>query len=1098
MNNSKLFDSYSINLNIEDTNASQSFFSFFSSKKEILSICPYQNNLLILMNDYSIINYDINTKSKKLEIKELEKYNPIEITILYYQIPIFEKDYLLVLCENNILLLNITSFIIENNTSLKDKPISMELFILNNTYFLSVMFKYKIILYIIDKNKNKNSKNPLNLKVFQEIQAENDEKIISEKLFIYKNLIGYQTDTKIIFCTFKTNKNSNMQILSFDKKVNFQRQTPNMDELNTLRKNLDSLYKKYNIDKFKNIDLYKNISIEYTPMNDYFIFSIYNRLFIIKCFYDVNNECIEETELNNNKEQKKFKILDKITKPNIILLNKIIDPYLCLIYDEKIYIFLISDYNKCIYTANIDPSFDLLFYKPISLLKNLHLLDYENDVINYNDELLLKEIFRNKKDDATLNSRPVIYIFYNKDTTLKYFSFGKLLLHLDTLKKIKTIYSSKLLSILDYNRNNSSNNIQYYNKELEKRNRKFIVYKVIDLFYDEINNNNYENGLNIYIDNNMNIIFILILIKNIIISKHLNNLLILYLYEYIYKISFDYEKLNLNIDINKDEEDNNKDNYISIFIKYFFNTLMLKRNEIKNNFTPKELKLISFEILLEELNIKKLENKININIECYKQNIDIIKLMEKKKEDMIIFILLENILFILNYYSYKINKDNKFLSNLYGLIKMSVNILDPYIIELLKEINLNSLVLLYYYSKGDYDQCFSCIISFYDSSPSDEKSENMQYDYLFDDKLSNKSKDNKLKIIDTDEDKNKSYWFKTYIYFISKIFSKLSEKDFCERIKWALKNNSLDTIDLLIYFKIINDQKVNYSFIDLLKPYGLDPIIYYFGKFTSLQGGKTESNEIINLYSIKIKLLSQENESKEKEGKFTQEIEETRNKLCQFLIVNKNYDVNKAYDRIINDISFCEKEIGILLIKLNDYETGINKIMNINNNENYLIELLFLIVEELPCFELVNIIITKLKNIKFINHTIEQIILQILNKINNKTDILIKILNSNLLDDYNNEEISNFFIENIFLLEKQILYNKIEESLIGSQILDNKNILYDKQSESVLINYKTKCNKCNRCIYEKPLFESDDENGENYGVKRFDGKIYHLECFNNL
>ena len=100
---------------------------------------------------------------------------------------------------------------------------------------------------------------------------------------------------------------------------------------------------------------------------------------------------------------------------------------------------------------------------------------------------------------------------------------------------------------------------------------------------------------------------------------------------------------------------------------------------------------------------------------------------------------------------------------------MSVNILDPYIIELLKEINLNSLVLLYYYSKGDYDQCFSCIISFYDSSPSDEKSENTQYDYLFDDKLSNKSKDNKLKIIDTDEDKNKSYWFKTYIYFISKI-----------------------------------------------------------------------------------------------------------------------------------------------------------------------------------------------------------------------------------------------------------------------------------------------------------------------------------------
>ena len=1095
MSDSKLFNNYSINLNIEDSSASQSFFSFFSSKKEILSICPYKDNIMILMNDYSLINYDIFTKTKKLEIKELDKYNPIEITILYYQIPIFDKDYLLVLCENSFLLLNITSFITENNIPLKDKPISMELFILNNTYFLSILTKYKIILYTVEKTKNKQT---LNFILYQEIKSDNGEKIISERLFLYKNLIGYQTDTKIIFLTFKTNKNLNTQTLVFDKQQNFQRQIPNFDELNTLRKNLDILYKKYNVDKFKNIDLYKNIVIEYTPMNNYFIFSTYNRLFIIKSFYDFNNECIEEIELNNSKTQSKLKILDKIAKPNIILLNKIIDPYLCLIYDEKIFVFLISDYNKCIYNTNIDPNYNLLFYKPIPLLKNLHLLDYQNDVINYNDELLLKEISKKKKEDLTFNSRPIIYMFYNKDNLLNYFSFGKLLLHLETLKKIKTLYSSKLLSILDYNR---SNNMQYYDKELEKRNRKFIGYKVIELYFDEININNYENGLNIFLDNNMNIIFILILIKSIVKSKHLNNLLILYLYEYIYKISFEYEQINLKININQDENSNDKDNFISTLIKYFFNTLMLKRNEIKNNFTPQELKLLSFEVLIDELNIKRMDNKINIGIDSYKQNIEIIKLIEKKKEDMIVFILLENVLFILNYYSYKINKDNKFLSNLYGLIKMSVNILDPYIIDLLKEINLNSLILLYYYSKGNYGKCFYYINSFYDSSPSDEKNEKIQYDYLFDDKLSsNKSRENKPKKINTDGDKNKAYWFKTYIYLISKIFSKLSEKEFCERIKWALTNNSLDTIDLLINYKIIDDKKINYSFIDLLKPYGLDPIIYYFGKFTSLEGGKAESNEIINLYSIKIKLLSQENESKdkEKEGKFIQEIEETRNKLCKFLIVNKNYDVNKAYDRILNDIGFCEKEIGILLIKLNNYEAGINKIMNFNNNENYLIELLFLLVEELPCFELVNIIITKLKDIKFINHTIEQIILQILNKLGNNTDILIKILNSSLLDEYHSEEITDFFIENIYSLERKILYNKIEASLIGSQILDTKNILYDLQSESVLINYKTMCNKCNKCIYDKPLFESSEKNEGNYGVKTSDGKIYHLECFNNL
>ena len=611
---SKLFINYSINLNIEDNSTSQSFFSFFSSKNTVLSICPYKINLILLMSDYSLINYDLITKTKKLEMKELGKYVPIEIAILYYQIPLFNKDYLLVLCENNILLLNITSFIIEYNYTLKDKPISMELFVLNNIYYICVMFKYKIILYNIEKKKNKDN-DSLNFIIFEEIKSINDERITIDRLFIYNNLIGYQTESKIIFNTFKTNINLNSQMINFDKKSNFQRQIPNSDELNSLKKNLDTLYKKYNVDKFKNIDIYKNILIEYTPMNNYFVLATYNRLFIIKSFYDLKNENILESEINN--KNPKFKILDKVTKPNVILLIKVIDPYFCVAYDEKIYVFLILDYNKCIFYNNIDPSFDLLFYKPIPLLKNLHLLDYTNDTIFYNDEILLKEIIKKKKSDLSLNSRPIIYTLYNKDYLLNYFSFGKLLLHLNTMKKINNKYTSKLLSILDYNKNNNSNDMKYYDRELEKLNKKFILYKVIELFYEEIRNNNYENALNIYIDNNINIIFILILIKNIIISKMLNNLLILSLFEYIYKISFDYEKLNLNIDNNIDNEYD-----ISIFIKYFFNTLMLKRNEIKNNFTPKEIKYVSFQNLIEEIKINTIKNKI------YK----LLKLMEKKKK----------------------------------------------------------------------------------------------------------------------------------------------------------------------------------------------------------------------------------------------------------------------------------------------------------------------------------------------------------------------------------------------------------------------------------------------------------------------------------
>ena len=310
-------------------------------------------------------------------------------------------------------------------------------------------------------------------------------------------------------------------------------------------------------------------------------------------------------------------------------------------------------------------------------------------------------------------------------------------------------------------------------------------------------------------------------------------------------------------------------------------------------------------------------------------------------------------------------------------------------------------------------------------------------------------------------------------------------------------------MDLLLYYKIINNKKVNYSFIDLLNPYGLDPIIHYFSVFSNLKGGKTESNEIINLYSIKIKLLSAEN----KKEKYEEEIKDIRNKLCKFLIKNKNYDIDKAYERIIMDISFCEKEIGILLIKKKEYENGLNKIINIekeNNNikDNNIIELILLILEEMPSFELVKLIFEKLKQIKFENTANEYIVLQILKRLANNTDILIDILNTNILDEYDNFEISQFFVENIFSLEKKILYNKIEASLIGSQILDHKNILYDKQSESALINYKTVCDKCKKCIYDKYEIENSEKDSsndsDNYGVKTNNGKIYHLNCFNNL
>ena len=50
--NTDLFHKESITLNIEDSSLSQGFFSFFLSKKQVLSLCSYKDMLIILMSDY--------------------------------------------------------------------------------------------------------------------------------------------------------------------------------------------------------------------------------------------------------------------------------------------------------------------------------------------------------------------------------------------------------------------------------------------------------------------------------------------------------------------------------------------------------------------------------------------------------------------------------------------------------------------------------------------------------------------------------------------------------------------------------------------------------------------------------------------------------------------------------------------------------------------------------------------------------------------------------------------------------------------------------------------------------------------------------------
>ena len=1092
-NYTKLFPTENITLKIIDNTQNQGLFSFFSKKITVISICPYQTNFYILLSDYSLSYYMTDTESKKIELKDLDKYLPFDLQILYYRFDLFKKDYLLVLCEKNILVINPTNFIKEYIFNLTEKPNLMQINVIKDLYLLQLISDFQItILNIIPSKKNDN---PFNFKKYYEFFPK--EKIISNDVIVYNNLCGYQTEKSFVFFIFNTSSSTRCSNIIFDKKQSFGNKENIIEnnELSLLRSDLNSFNTKYDNEKFSNLDLYKIYKMDYAPNCNYFLFAFYNRVFIIHSFYNKNAQDFI-SNYNAPMDNTKLKIKDRLVKPGLILLLKIIEPYYFISYDGKIYIYLVTDYNKCIDTLNLDPSFDIVFYKPIPLLLNLCLLNFSDDYIYYNDEILITEILKKKKSSLSYFTRPMLAAFYSKTNSIVSISFENFEQHLSKLKNINVEHASKLLSI--YNNTNDMINNKIFNnsshyKEIIQKNNVFFTFKILELFYGEINKKNYKKSITIYQDNpNINIILIIVLIKDEIKSENLQKLIIFYLFYYIKKLGIDYGQFYQLFKENANQVD------VTQYISSFMDIIIKKRNSISKYVTQKETKAFNFNEFIDKI------INLNMDVDSYK---NFIKNLDKNKEineRLVGFCILENIIFILNYLLYKNNNDDKkYILNIEELLRNWVNLLDPFIPELLKEINLNNQVILYYYYKGNYNKCISYLTSFYEISPDDNDSNE-----------SNDSKEpdifNEKKVISdiNNQKETKSYWFNVYFHLLSKILSKLSGLEFDSFIKWALEKNSHVTIDKLIQYKIINDKKINEPFINILKPYGIDPIIYYFGKFSSLEGSENESNEIINLYILKIKYINEEKSSEE----FKQETVEARHNFCHFLITNKNYNISYAYDKIINEISFCEKEIGILLIKQENYELGLNKILkNENDNEKYTIELLYDVVENISNFDFINILLKKIQNFDFKEYNQENVVLEILNRIKEESNVLIKLLEGNLLDDYDSEKLCEFFVDNMAIIEGKKENNKIESSLMSHQILSEQNILYDKQSENVLLNYKTICDYCKKCIYDNPnkpkmgkfnrnneILKANIDYKNEIGVMGFCGRIYHLQCFDNL
>lgn len=542
--------------------------------------------------------------------------------------------------------------------------------------------------------------------------------------------------------------------------------------------------------------------------------------------------------------------------------------------------------------------------------------------------------------------------------------------------------------------------------------------------------------------------------------------------ENIEEEDFDFESeeaSNKNIEI-KNNNDNN--NNLSLINNAEVREFLKKQSE------SNEVKLSNLKNIID-LNMQGNTNLNNIDLDNFEDNNSnanelINKLLQSEIE--LRYLLIENLIFVCNYFSFKSTNNKKYSDNLKLMIKISHNILEKDFINLLQNSDLDEEILLFYYYKGNYSKCLNKIVSIYDSlekielqkdfsdksnegetislqkyenmdkmdifgneANGETKNETSEKNNLIDaqadnnfqsatiiniskpglhsarfsnnyNKNNNNNKDysnqsidnlknlksfskeiafeklgyntnieknvsfiNKEALLDSTEendaennlnsniiqqsednlskeankennlikiddnlvandqteknknddfiikiddtilkkntnsnsnkialvkenpqlkniDKIKNQWFIRYINLINLISPKIQKIELMEYMKWALSKNAYKTIDILFENKIISNTKIETDFLEILKPFGIDAVIYYL-KFI-LGNNKVEEpthqNEIINLYTLKLKLLY---ESLEKEDPLIRDYNE-HFKDCKKKIKSKIYFEN--------------------------------------------------------------------------------------------------------------------------------------------------------------------------------------------------------------
>lgn len=982
MENSRIFNKTITNLDIDSIKeSSSSLLTFFGkkSKKELASFVLYKSDLVVCLSDSTIIIYDIIRESQILEINEISKRNKImlQMEIILNLNEKFPYDYIGCLCEKNLYLINFENYEVKLEIELSH---STNRFFINYTdgnYKVLTLSKYNLDIY--ELNYSVNEDKLISTKIF-DIKCQ--EIITNSNIFFKDNILFFESKTKlnIYKCDFNKLSNRNYQILKKDSVI----------------------FK--NDNKSNDSEALKDLKINLSKMTNLFYLTTNNKIFLIKNSY--SEIFLEE-----------FEIVEKITKPSVITQIIMQDPFLFLLIENKVYIHFILDLIKPIEVVTLDfaltnYNFNLRLIKDTGLLQKIQKLNYVTNLIQYRDQIHLNRLkFIPQSDfDFNLNSCQFLITFYNyKNYKLEWLYLTKLSLQIRILKSVNPQFAFKLLSF--HNQENKNLDTQ---SDLRLSNQKLFLKMNLESFCHTISSQDYSKAKTSLEDSEIELTFLLNLLINFFYSKNLV-LLIYYInrlnIEHFYKFS-QLSNSDKNIETSNDLEEIysnfnsvliKNDLELSNFLKCFFNKFITYRNELKLNLDKEERKKINIDNILEV--IESVKNEINNDddkqFSLIKNNFYTLEAKFKNEnisEVQLKYVLIENVVFLGHLYSYKFSKNIKYTDNLKLMIKTSYNLFHKDLINLLKEFDLEEEFLLFHYYKGNYTKCITNIVNIYEnlsknSSESQEENENL----------------NKLR----------SKWLGRYINLVSLMGEKLNQMEFYEYLKWALSKNSFLTIETLMEINKISRENLDLDFINLLKLFGIDPVIFYIKKFLKNKDAcnALHHNEMINLYTIKIKLLqeaiekeagSNNNNSNQNEFyKWNKKLISkcliilgTREEFCFFLIEQQMYNFEFAIEKI-KTIPILEMELGIVLIKQDKFEEGVFK--SFYSDFSSKLKIFKKLFKTIPIYDLTYLIFKYIvskyhKNPKELKRilncpeetfSIEEIVVELLENISNETDLII-------------------------------------------------------------------------------------------------------------